>query len=45
MNQTRDMVLFQVGSIQYLEEIKIGRPRFKADALLRSVKKPKIGLS
>lgn len=37
----RDLVLFQVGSIQYLEEIKIGRPRFKADASLRTVKNQK----
>lgn len=38
MNQTRDLVLFQVGSVKYLEKIKIGRPWFKADVSLRTVK-------
>lgn len=32
------LVLFQVGSILCLEETKIGKPRFKADASLRTVK-------
>lgn len=41
MNQTRNLVLFQVGSVKYLEEIKIGRPRFKADVSLRTVKSQK----
>lgn len=45
MVQKRDLVLFQVGSIKYLEEIKIGRPRFKADVSLRIVKTQKSALA
>lgn len=38
-------VLFQVGSIKYLEEIKTGRPRFKADISLRTTKTQKLALA
>lgn len=31
MIQKRDPVSLRVGSIKYLEEIKISRPRFEAD--------------
>lgn len=45
MIQKRDLVLFQVGSIKYLKEIKIGRPRLKADVSLRTRKTQKWALA
>lgn len=45
MIQKRNLVLFPVGSIKYLEEIKIGRPRFKADVSLRTMKTQKSALA
>lgn len=44
MIQIRVLILFQLGSIKYLEETKTGRPQFKADVSLKTVK-TKIGFN